>query len=119
MNPFPTSTLPAAETVTRTVNLELLPLMREIVSRLALYGDQWSANDVMGEVAAAEAAVNVAGGEIATYGGYDTADIRAWNAAFSNFMGYLNANISVTKPNGTTVTKTPKSIVLKYYSPVE
>jgi hypothetical protein len=118
MNPFGTI-LPAAETVTKTVNTELLPLMREIVAKLVLYGDQWSANDVMGEIAAAEALVNVENGEIAVYGGYDTNDLRLWNAAFANFMLYLSANISVTKADGTTVTKTPKSIVLKYYAPVE
>ncbi len=118
MNPFGT-VLPAAETVTRTVNLELLPLMRDIVAKLVLYGDQWSANDVMAELAAAEAAVDVEAGEVAVYGGYNTDDLRMWNAAFSNFMLYLNATISVTKANGTAATKTPKAIVLKYYAPVE
>ena len=118
MDPFGTI-LPPAETITKTVNTELLPLMREIVAKLVLYGDQWSANDVMAELAAAEGQVNVAAGEVATYGGYDTNDLRFWNAAFSNFVGYLNANITVTKANGSTVTKTPKSIVLKYYAPVE
>jgi len=118
VNPFGTTILPADEVITRTVNLELLPLMRDIVAKLALYGDQWSANGVMTEIAAAEALVDVEAGEVALYGGYDTNDIRMWNAAFSNFMLYLNASISVTKADGTTVGKTPKSIVLKYYAPV-
>jgi len=118
MNPFGTI-LPAAETVTKTVNTELLPLMREIVAKLVLYGDQWSANDVMGEIAAAEALVNVENGEIAVYGGYDTNDIRRWNALFASFMAWKATNITTTLAGGTTEIKTAETMVIRFYAPVE
>jgi len=111
--------LPAAEVITRKVNTVLLPAVREIVTSLSTYGSEWSANEVMADVAAAEAQVDAQNGEVAVYGGYDTNHVRIWNAVFSALGVFLNTPVNVTLANGQILSITPLAAVLKYYSPVE
>jgi len=117
VNPFGVTVLPPDELITRKVNVDLFPALRSIVSTLASYGDEFTANAVMTELAALEAAAGT--GNIAVYGGYDTNDVRRWNALFTSFITWLNSNVTTTLATGSTETKTAKNIVMKYYAPVE
>jgi formylglycine-generating enzyme required for sulfatase activity len=55
---------------------------------------------------------------LSVYGGYDTNDVRRWNALFGSFLTWLASNITVTLAVGTE-TKTAQNLVMKYYAPVD
>ena len=115
MNPFGGPQTPEEE-ITYAVNVKLLPVLRDVVATLNRYGIEFSANNVMAALAAAETAAGT--GNVAVYGNYDTNDVRRWNALFGSFLTWLAGNITVTLASGTE-TKTVQNLVMKYYAPVD
>ena len=92
MNPFG-GPLTREERLTATV-VTLLENMREAIHMLDAMGKDFSANDVMAQIAALETAAG--SGNVAVYGGYDTNDVRRWNALFASFNTWKAGNITTT-----------------------
>lgn len=117
MNPFG-----AAQTQEQRVTSAVIALMenlRESVKQIDAMSKEFSANDVMTAIAAAEALVDVENGVVAAYGGYDTNDIRRLSALFAAFISWKAGNITTTLANGSTETKTAETLAIRYYAPVE
>jgi hypothetical protein len=108
---YPGNASPAAVIATETNN-ELLPDGRSFLTAIVASGIKWTANGIMDQVAAAEAA-----GE--SLAGYDTDDWRVWNTIFSSLIAFLNTPQQVSQKNGGTKTVTPQDAVMKYYSQVQ
>lgn len=117
MNPF--GTPQTREEKVTTAVIALLEKMREAAKLLDAIGKDFSANDVMTELAAAEALVDVEAGEVAVYGGYDTNDVRRWGALFASYITWKSSNVTTTLANGDTETKTAETLAIRYYAPVE
>lgn len=115
MNPFGGPQTREEKITSKTV--QLLSGLSDAVHTLDGMGKEFSANDVMAEIAALEAAAGA--GNVAVYGGYDTNDIRRWNALFASFMAWKATNITTTLAGGTTEIKTAETMVIRFYAPVE
>lgn len=109
--------LPPAEVITTKTMTEIFPSIRTVIATLLNYVDEWDANNVIDEIQAAEALVDVGNDEIAVYGTYDTNDIRRWSLALGALLTAFNANVTVTLADATTETRTAKSIFQAYYAP--
>ena len=115
MNPFGAPQSREGKLTSKVI--ALLDGLSEAVHLLDAMGKEFSANDVMAEVSARETAAGA--GNVAVYGGYDTDDIRRWNALFTSFMGWKATNITTTLAGGATETKTAETMVIRFYAPVE
>lgn len=114
MNPITGYNMTPEYVITRKVNNELLMSLRQAVIALTALGKEFSANDVMTEVTAIEAAA--AEGETPTYGGYDTDVIRTWYTLFGALNTFLAATFTISLRDGTNENITPEKAVLRYYS---
>jgi hypothetical protein len=100
-----------AERVAAETNDDLLPDGRKFLTKIVTSGIQWTANQIMEQVAGAEAADE-------TLASYDTNDWRVWNAIFSSLIVFLNTPQEVPQKGGLTKVITPQDAVMKFYSRV-
>lgn len=111
---------PFSETLAQYTMSNWMQFMGEFKA-LVLHLDKIAAeldvNAVTADFNAAEALVDVEGGEVAAWGGYDTNDVRRLDALATAFDTWLDANLTVTLANGDTETKTRRQYIVRFYGP--
>jgi hypothetical protein len=115
MNPF-TQTL-AQYTMSNW--MQFMGEFRALVLHLDKIAAELDINAITADFSAAEALVDVEGGEVAVWGGYDTNDVRRMDALATAFDMWLAGNTIVTLANGDTETKTNRQLVGRFYGPFQ
>lgn len=115
MNPFGAPQTQEQQ-VTSAV-IAVLDKMRDSAQLLDAIGKDFSANEVMTAITAAEAAAGA--GNVAVYGGYDTNDVRRWASLFASYDAWKSGNVTTILANGSSEVKSAESMAIRYYAPVE
>jgi len=100
----------AEQEIANRVMLEVLPGLRGMLTMLGELQEVWLApgNEIQTKIGAAAAA----GQPLA---GYSPASWLAWGAVLTALQAFLNMQIDYTLPDGSTVTVTPKNVLLTRY----
>ena len=92
---------------------------KALVEHLNKIASETDVNGVTADFIATEGDYDVAGGEVAVWGGYDTNDVRRLGALATAFDSWLNGNTVTTLANGSTETKTRRDMIARFYGPVQ
>lgn len=114
--PGPANTvgLPVEEAIPRQVVYEVLPQLEALLFVLVRLKTIWNTpqNAIPAKIAAAAQASQ-------SLGGYSPHDWVLWGETLLALDVFLDTEITITMPDGSTETVTPRNVLLTRYTPVE
>lgn len=113
ISPFISQMTPEQKVAHNVMNV-ILPAFQEFLPKLDAQGTSWSANKILEKIQEEMAAKN---GDIdaAIIGGYSARDWIDLNSIFSLLKAFLDEEVIINYPNGSTKNSTPREVVMKFY----
>lgn len=113
ISPYNSQMTPEQKVAHNVMNV-ILPAFQEFLPKLDAQGTSWSANKILEKV---QTAIAEANGDltVARVGGYKVTDWIELNTIFTALNAFLSQGVTVTYPNNTTKSITPREVVMKFY----